>query len=1117
MKTVCKKIISVVLALFLLVGSASLNCFSDVDFNILGVKASAATYSGTCGDNLTWSLDTETGELVISGTGDMTNYSFSSLVPWHVNCSLIKSVVISDSVTSIGVAAFYECAELTNVTIPNSVTIIGKYAFEGCTSLTSITIPDSVTSIDSGAFSGCTGLTSVVIPDSVTSIGNSAFGECESLTNVTIGNSVTSIGEFAFGYCDSLTSVTIPDSVTSIGVGAFYDCYSITSVTIPDSVTSIGYGAFGYCYSLTSITVDEGNESYSSENGVLFDKNKTTLIQYPIGNSRTTYTTPDSVTSIGDGAFGYCESLTSVTIGNSVKSIGESAFYRCESLTSVTIPDSVTSIGNSAFEECKSLTSVTIPDSVTSIGGYAFYGCYGLTSVTIPDSVTSIEYAAFGYCTSLTDVYYLGTQEQWNNISIGNGNENLTDNVVFVPQREEIISGTCGENLTWVLYADGELVISGTGDMADYPSYSAPWDSNALSIKSVIIEDDVTSIGSYVFCGCTNLTNIIIPDGVTSVGKGAFYYCKSLTSITIPDSVTSIGGSAFYNCKSLTSITIPNSVTSIGDYTFSDCTGLTNVTIPDSVTSIGGSAFKYCTSLTSVTIPDSVTSIGEGMFNGCTNLTSVTIPDSVTSIGSEAFSRCDSLTSIIIPDSVTYIGDFAFYACPILKEVVFRSNEQITFGEYVFEGTPNAMICCEENSWLHFYADTNDIRFCILDSNGNPAFEIKNDVLVSYRGSSDNVYLSSVTKIGYGAFENNGTIEKVEIASGVNRIYNNAFKNCSELKTAIIPQSVTSIGVTAFDGCDDVTIWCYAGSYADDYAQSHNIAVEYITLDIDKDVIYLTPDELMSVTYSLNTPLMGSVGVEWESTNKSIVTVDSTGAIKGVRAGTAVITATTKDGDLRDYCVVKVVGIEALSSVKIDYNSGIITGINSNTTSLDGLVGITDSSCNLNYTTLGTDSVVYVERDSEIVDAYTILIYGDVNGDGWYDGMDAMIVSCLANGMLTQDDVSEAVYMAADCNHDGVIDAFDVALLEQAGLLLANVDQSKPNDELVTDSAYIEYLDLIDQTPEIEAEDETEDIPEVDNDTPEQGTTQVSILDMIINFIKLIFEFILSFIPRTYA
>ena len=339
-------------------------------------------------------------------------------------CESLTSVTIPDSVTSIGEDTFSGCTSLTSVTIPDSVTSIGEFAFHDCKSLTSVTIPDSVTSIGGYAFTGCKSLTSVTIPDSVTSTGEYTFSDCVSLTSVTIPDSVTCIDNGAFYGCRSLTSVTIPDSVTSIGRSAFSRCTSLTSVTIPDSVTSIGSGAFSNCAALTGIWVTEGNSHYSSDaSGVLFSKDKTTLVQCP--GTLAACTIPDSVTSIVGYAFDGCTSLTSVTIPDGVTSIGGAAFYGCTSLTSVTIPDSVTSIGKSAFRYCTSLTSVTIPDSVTSIDEYAFYDCKSLTSVTIPDSVTSIGDWAFSGCKSLTNVYFTGTEEAWNGITIDDGNDAL--------------------------------------------------------------------------------------------------------------------------------------------------------------------------------------------------------------------------------------------------------------------------------------------------------------------------------------------------------------------------------------------------------------------------------------------------------------------------------------------------------------------------------------------------------------------------------------------------------------------------------------------------------------------------------------------------------------------
>src|SRR5574344_703485 len=509
-------------------------------------------------------------------------------------------------------------------------------------------------------------ITSVVIKSGVTSIGASAFAWCSALTSVSIPGSVTSIGNQAFYDCSDLTSVSIPSGVTSIGVQAFFNCPALTSVSIPTSVTSIGTRVFQGCSGLTTITVGASNATYRSTGG---DGNECNAI----------------LSKDGKTLFAGCKTTT---IPGGVTSIEDYAFYDCTGLTSVSIPSGVTSIGDQTFFGCSGLTSVSIPSGVTSIGSSAFSGCSGLTSVSIPGGVTSIGVQAFRGCTGLTSVYYNTTSpitydSNWNLGSTANPARTLHissgqattfsgkgwTTSVFASISEDIYSGTCGTNVSWVLVGH-TLTISGAGAMADYNSENAPWSSYSSRITSVVIESGVTSIGKYAFKGYSVLSSVSIPSGVTSIGVQAFFNCPALTSVSIPTSVISIGTRVFEGCSGVTTITVDASNTAYRstDGVGNECNAILS---KDGKTLITGCK--------TTTIPSGVTSIGDRAFQSCSTLTSVSIPSSVTSIGSSAFYACPGLTSVNISNSVTSIGNDAFYGCTALTDVYYNTTSPIDY------------------------------------------------------------------------------------------------------------------------------------------------------------------------------------------------------------------------------------------------------------------------------------------------------------------------------------------------------------------------------------------------------------------------------------------------------
>ena len=389
-------------ASFTILGAS--NAYADVgdDFNKDGLKYTVLTEEGNSG--------------TVSVAEDFD-------IPKNINIpSTVKNKDVTYSVIKIEDAAFSGCEDLKSITIPDSVTEIGENAFEGCDSLKSIVLGKGVTVIGEYAFSGCSSLKNIVIPDSVREIGMSAFEDCDSLESVVLGKSVIELeDDDMFSECSSLKSITVsPDNpIYSSENGVLFNKnktvliqYPIgkeeSSYTIPDSVKEIEVSAFNECNSLKSITVSSNNTKFSSEEGVLFDKDKTTLIKYPIGKEEKSYTVPNSVTKIEDSAFSECSSLESITIPDTVTEIGIMAFFGCSRLKSITIPGSIKKISVLAFTLCSSLESITILDGVAVIGYSAFSECFSLESITLPDTVTLVGKEAFRGCESLKSVYYKG-------------------------------------------------------------------------------------------------------------------------------------------------------------------------------------------------------------------------------------------------------------------------------------------------------------------------------------------------------------------------------------------------------------------------------------------------------------------------------------------------------------------------------------------------------------------------------------------------------------------------------------------------------------------------------------------------------------------------------------
>ena len=647
-----------------------LRMFTILLFLCITTHSYAEVYSGSCGENVKWSLDTETGLLEIAGSGEMNGYTHCN-TPWYNYKSYIKECNIKNGITTIGAYAFYECYSLTNVTIPKSITTIGIQAFYNCTGLKNVYISDLAAWCNI-SFRGYTYGSS---PANPLYYAQHLYLNGEEIKDLVIPNGVSTIKDYAFNGFKGLTSVTIPNSVTTIGNTAFYFCTGLTDITIPNSVTMIGNDAF------------HNTHWYNNQ--------------------------PDGIIYLGNHFYDYKGTMpqnTVINIKEGTTTIASCAFSSCTGLSSITIPNSITTIGNYTFSGCTGLKSITIPNDLTIIGNCAFYNCTGLTEITIPNNVTTIGDDAFNGCNNLKTVINLSNL----NITIGN-----TSNGYVAYYANKVINADAQiEDFLFIETEEGNTLCNYIGNKSilslplDYKGGKYGIGDNVFKnrngLTSITIPNSVKSIGNYAFYGCTGLTSIKIPENVISIGERAFANCIGLTSFTIPNGVTSIGMGAFASCTGLTSIKIPESLTSIGEWAFENCSRLnkifisdlsawckisfsdnplsyakhlylngkeiTDLVIPEDVTSIGGYAFAHCSTLTSVSIPESVISIGSTAFIDCTGLTSVNIANSVTSIGTFAFAGCTELKSVIIGNGVTSIGMGAFQNCPTLTNITIPES-----------------------------------------------------------------------------------------------------------------------------------------------------------------------------------------------------------------------------------------------------------------------------------------------------------------------------------------------------------------------------------------------------------------------------------------------------------
>ena len=743
--------------------------------------------------------------------------------------STLSSIIITSCVTSIGEYAFENCVNLTSIIIPNSVITIDKYAFNNCSSLVSVNLSRNLINISNYAFSNCNSITNIVIPDSLNYLGKGVFNNCTSLVSIELGAQITRLYDELFYNCKKLQRVDIPDSVTvidekvfydcnelsevnlgnslkTIGDKAFWNCYSLTELSIPKSLKSIGWLTFFYCVSLERIEVDALNNYFSSENNVLYNKNKTALIVYPAGSLEDEFTIPSTVIRYEDAALANCFNLLNIYVeeGNTAFTSIDGVLYSMDMTvfcvypigrteTSYDVSIGVITLSNAAFAGAKNLVTINLPENLIDLGMGTFFSCDKLTDIEIPDSVETLGYGVFNLCISLTDII-------------------LPVGITGIPEGAfsdciNLVNVTVSEELTF------------------FGRYSF---NNCVKLTNINMPASLNVIVENAFSNC-GFTDIILPYGLITIEDGAFSNCENLINISISESVVEIGKNAFDNCSSLTSLYIPDNVTIISDNILENCNNLIiyceapekpegwvgnwcnsfNIEIPifwnidledikefndfdyllidNEVTMI-----RYRGNSDTLIIPNeingiSVAYLSNKFLSNNSELINLTLPDSLIEINEGALSGCNNLVNLTVP----FIG----------RSITATGAEALLgylFGQEFYDGSEYTMQYYDNYSLRLNYIPVSLSRVTILSGS------VLSFSFSSCRNITEIIIPDSIIEIGNKAFYECTSLESLTTGNSIERIGDHAFANCNNLVDFEITDSVNNIGVYAFYNCGNL-------------------------------------------------------------------------------------------------------------------------------------------------------------------------------------------------------------------------------------------------------------------------------------------------------------------------
>ena len=676
-----------------------------------------------------------------------------------------KSSVSASSTVVIPETVSYEDKNYT-------VTAIGAHAFEADpemgSSIKTVTLPASVVSIGDKAFYDCYSITSFTIPEGsqLASIGNNAFDSCSGITSLKLPSTLRTIGSEAFLNCSKLSDCILPEGLTSLGDGAFTRATKLTSVTIPSTLTTLGDRPFDSCTGLKEMNVTAGNSAYSSENGVLFNANKTELMLYPAQKAGDSYTVPQTVKAISAYAFAQNANLYEVDLSG-VETIGVAAFSKCSKLETVNLGSKLVSIDRLAFQGCSSLEEIRLPASLKALADNLFSGASSLGKIeilsaqleTVAKNAFSGVSASANYSVPNERIKGLLTESgvkeaQIQVVDTGEPEPEVTDFTIGQIQYDVLSQSTGTEN--------GSVRISNAKNTTGKVTLSS-------TVEYLGKVYDVISIGDSAFSG-SSMTEIVLPESIVSIGDLAFTKCNGLTGFVIPSGVKSIGARGITECEKLKTITFaPNSsLESLGNGSLGDNPVLESVRLPKTLKNIGTHLMLFDSSLKTVEFEQGSqwTSLPDGTFMRCPSLETVLLPESVTEIGSEAFYDCQSLKAFGGLTAISEIGENAFYNCLSLTEITL-SDDLEELGSGVFSGCTGLKSVQLGNGLATLGAMV--------------AEDAEESVVGVFEGCTsltEIIVPASVKTIGKSVFKNCTSLSRIEIKSNTLKpIGSNAFYN----------------------------------------------------------------------------------------------------------------------------------------------------------------------------------------------------------------------------------------------------------------------------------------------------------------------------------------------------